>query len=455
MRGRDTPSPELEKVATWIAGEFHSIGLRPGGEHGTFFQRYPLVRTELDTAASSLALSRGQGVAATIRAGHEVAILSLGLPIAAGDWTGPVLLAGGHAPLQAQGAWIIEESRPGLDAFYDAARRAYRAGALGVLLVAGHPDRDRRAVAGSGPSSWRVAGRDSSREERLPIMLEISDSTAAHTLGLGEAVLHGAKPFAQGAWLTLHVALRITARTTAPNVVAVLAGSDPQHAGQYVLFGAHMDHIGVAGPGNAACRSAGGDSICNGADDDASGTIAVIEVARAFARLTPPPRRSLVFLAVSGEEKGLWGSGYFTAHPMVPLDSVVADLNIDMVGRNWTDTIAVIGKEQSSLGATVDSAADAHPELRMTPIRDPWPAENFYERSDHYNFARRGVPILFFFNGVHADYHRVSDEVAKIDGEKEARVVKLIFYTGLALADAEGRPRWDADSYRRVVESAN
>jgi Zn-dependent M28 family amino/carboxypeptidase len=91
----------------------------------------------------------------------------------------------------------------------------------------------------------------------------------------------------------------------------------------------------------------------------------------------------------------------------------------------------------------------------MTPIRDPWPAENFYERSDHYNFARRGVPILFFFNGVHADYHRVSDEVAKIDGEKEARIVQLIFYTGLALAEARGRPRWDADSYRRVVESAN
>jgi Zn-dependent M28 family amino/carboxypeptidase len=286
-------------------------------------------------------------------------------------------------------------------------------------------------------------------------MLEISDSTAAQAFGIGDAVLRGAGHLPQGTTLTLHVALRITARASAPNVVAVLDGSDPAGARQYVLFSAHMDHIGVAGPNNAACRSAGGDSICNGADDDASGTVAVIEIARAFARLTPHPRRSLVFLTVSGEEKGLWGSGYFTAHPMVPLDSLVADLNIDMVGRNWTDTIAVIGKEQSSLGATVDSVAAAHPELRMTPIRDPWPAENFYERSDHYNFARRGVPILFFFNGVHADYHRVSDEVAKIDGEKEARIVQLIFYTGLALAEARGRPRWDADSYRRVVESAN
>jgi Zn-dependent M28 family amino/carboxypeptidase len=157
-------------------------------------------------------------------------------------------------------------------------------------------------------------------------------------------------------------------------------------------------------------------------------------------------------MTVSGEEKGLWGSEYFTAHPTVPLSAVVADLNTDMVGRNWKDTIAAIGKEQSDLGATLDRVAAEHPELRLTPIGDIWPNESFYTRSDHYNFARRGIPILFFFSGTHGDYHRASDDVSKIDAEKESRIVRLVFYLGLAVATATERPRWDPASYKMVVE---
>ena len=243
--------------------------------------------------------------------------------------------------------------------------------------------------------------------------------------------------------------------TSAPNVIGILEGSDPKLKNEYVFFTAHMDHLGVASPQNPMCRARGGDSVCNGADDDASGTAAVIENARAFAQLVPHPARSLVFMTVSGEEKGLWGSQYFTTHPTVPLSAVVADLNADMVGRNWKDTIAVIGKEQSDLGATLDRVAAAHPELHLTPIGDIWPNEHFYARSDHYNFARRGVPILFFFNGVHADYHQVSDDVSKIDAEKESRIVRLVFYLGLEVATAPARPRWDPASYKLVVEGAN
>jgi hypothetical protein len=455
MRGRDTPSPELEQVASWIAAEFRSFGLRPGGANGTFFQRYPLVRTELDTAATFLSWSRGRGAAATIKPRDGLEILDLERSPVAGDWTGPVVLGTEGASHPTAGAWIVEPAQPGLDALYDAVRRAFTVGAAGLVLVAPRRDPGRHALADNGASSWRVEGPEPLGGGRFPLVLEIPETTAARAFGIGPAMLRGELPLPRDWSLTLHVARRTAARATAPNVVGVLEGSDPKLAGQYVLLSAHMDHIGVASGTNASCRAVGGDSICNGDDDDASGTVAVIETARAFTRLIPRPRRSVVFITVSGEEKGLWGSEYFAGHPVVPLDSVVADLNIDMVGRNWTDTIAVIGKEQSSLGPTVDSVAAAHPELRMTPIRDPWPAENFYVRSDHYNFARRGVPILFFFNGVHADYHRVSDEVAKIDGEKEARIVKLIFYTGLALTEADGRPRWDPRSYRRVVEAAN
>jgi acetylornithine deacetylase/succinyl-diaminopimelate desuccinylase-like protein len=132
-----------------------------------------------------------------------------------------------------------------------------------------------------------------------------------------------------------------------------------------------MDHVGVAGPrGSGGCRAQGADSICNGADDDGSGTVAVVELAEAFARLNPKPKRSLLFLNVSGEEKGLWGSEYFADHPTVALNNVVADLNIDMVGRNWRDTIVAIGKEHSDLGATLNRVASEHPELNMKPIDD-------------------------------------------------------------------------------------
>ncbi|MEJ2540074.1 MAG: M20/M25/M40 family metallo-hydrolase [Gemmatimonadota bacterium] len=234
---------------------------------------------------------------------------------------------------------------------------------------------------------------------------------------------------------------------TAPNVVAILPGSDSLLRDEYVVYTAHMDHVGVRASGE------GGDSIFNGADDDASGTATVMEVAEAMASLDPAPRRSILFVLVSGEERGLWGSDWFAANPPVPTTAMVANLNADMVGRNWTDTIVAIGREHSSLGRTLEEVNRAHPELGMTAVEDLWPEERFYFRSDHFNFARRGVPVLFFFNGTHEDYHRPSDEVAKIDGDKTARIGRLLFYLGLAVADADERPTWDPDSYRRIVEA--
>lgn len=235
---------------------------------------------------------------------------------------------------------------------------------------------------------------------------------------------------------------------TAPNVVGLLPGSDPTLQGEYVVYSAHIDHVGVGPP-----TLASPDSIYNGADDDASGTATVMEVAEAMAALDPGPRRSILFVMVSGEERGLWGSDWFASHPPVPVTDMVANFNADMVGRNWTDTIVAIGKEHSSLGETLNEVNRAHPELGMTAIDDPWPEERFYFRSDHFNFARRGVPVLFFFNGTHEDYHQPSDQVEKIDGEKAARIGRLLFYLGLEVADADERPRWDPDSRARIVEA--
>jgi Zn-dependent M28 family amino/carboxypeptidase len=249
--------------------------------------------------------------------------------------------------------------------------------------------------------------------------------------------------------LTLTVELRDTVllALTAPNTVGILEGSDPELRREYLIYSAHMDHIGIT-PGQP-------DSINNGADDDGSGTVGVVELARAFSRPEARPRRSIVFLTVSGEEKGLWGSRYFSEHPTVPIHQVVADLNIDMIGRNWPDTIVAIGKEHSDLGTTLGRVNRAHPELGMTAIDDRWPQERFYFRSDHYNFARKGVPILFFFNGVHPDYHQVTDSPDKINSEKEARILKLLFYLGQELGNAPRRPQWRPDSYREIVEDAS
>lgn len=231
----------------------------------------------------------------------------------------------------------------------------------------------------------------------------------------------------------------------APNVVGVLRGSDPALRDQYVVYSAHMDHVGMRAP------DASGDSIWNGADDNASGTVAVMEVAEAMASLPTPPRRSIIFLLVSGEERGLWGSAWYADHPTVPASRIVANLNADMVGRNWSDTIVAIGKEHSDLGQTLERVNAAHPELGMTAIDDLWPEQNFYGRSDHYNFALKGVPILFFFNGVHDDYHGRDDEVDRIDADKAARITRLLFYLGLEIANADDRPEWNPDSYREIV----
>jgi Zn-dependent M28 family amino/carboxypeptidase len=243
-----------------------------------------------------------------------------------------------------------------------------------------------------------------------------------------------------GLTIELRLARRVLVEAEVPNVVGVLEGADSVLRHEYLVYTAHVDHIGIS-PGQP-------DSINNGADDNASGAAGLLELAEAFTRPGARPRRSILFLAPSAEEDGLLGSAHFTEHPTVPLENVVANINMDLIGRNWPDSVIAVGLEQSDLGPMLQ----AHPELRMTPIADRWPEERIFYRSDHYNFARKGVPILFFTSGTHPDYHRPSDEPGRIDGEKVARLLRLIFYVGATVANANHRPRWTADSYRQIVE---
>jgi Zn-dependent M28 family amino/carboxypeptidase len=239
-----------------------------------------------------------------------------------------------------------------------------------------------------------------------------------------------------------------------PNVVGILPGSDPELRNTYVVFSAHFDHVGTAGTGSWDCRPVGDNRICNGADDNASGTTAILELAEAFALLPERPRRSLIFLAVSGEEKGLLGSAHFVDNPTVPVEAIVANINMDMIGRNHPDSVVVIGQTYSSLGPLLHQVNDRHPELGLTVADDLWPEQRFFYRSDHFSFARREIPAIFFFTGVHEDYHRPTDTADRIDVDKVTRITRLVFHYGLAIANQVQPPRWDPaglDEVRRLT----
>jgi hypothetical protein len=462
MLGRATPSRELDLVATYVAGEFRRFGLKPGGDSGTYVQRYPLDVLRFDPESAAIRITGGAPT--TWRSGQDVLLVEGQPPEAATAGSGVVITGSADAggPLDSAavtGKVVFLAFGPGVNAI---AAKVLPLRPLAVMLVAGFPDSMWERLPGRTPS-MRVRNPSEGGGVSVPAVFAVRSATVAPLFTQAGAPADslrawGDRPLAAHSLgdvtLELDVRERLVQRASAPNVVGILEGSDDALKKEYVLFTAHMDHIGTPGAGEG-CTARGADSICNGADDDGSGTVAVLELAQAFTSARERPKRSLVFITVSGEERGLWGSAYFADHPTVPLANVVADLNSDMVGRNAKDTLAVIGREHSNLGATLDSVAAAHRELNIKPVGDLWPQEGLYFRSDHYNFAKKGVPILFFTTGLHPDYHQVSDSPDKIDAEKEARFARLVFYLGLAVANAAQRPQWNPQSYKQIVGGTN
>jgi Zn-dependent M28 family amino/carboxypeptidase len=227
------------------------------------------------------------------------------------------------------------------------------------------------------------------------------------------------------------------------NVIGVVEGSDPRLKDTYIAFGAHYDHTGYA---QGILPSGQTDRINNGADDDGSGTATLIGLARAFAR-GPKTKRSEIFVWHAGEELGLLGSRYFVDHPTVPLDHVVAQLNIDMIGRNHdnleseSNTVYTVGADRISTelhNILIDANAALAKSMTINfELNDPSDSERIYYRSDHYSYAAKGIPIIFFTTFLHADYHRPSDEMEKINFEKMARIGQLIYETGRRAANLD------------------
>lgn len=448
LRGRDTPSPGLETAARYLADQFAASGLEPAGDAGSYLQRWTYEAYRMNRARVGLELEAPKGSVTRLEYGSDFFAVPAredgveGEPIFVGRLDdSPASLPDGasgrigilHLPVTGTFSPV-----------FGFIERAADAGMRGLVFV--FPPQVPGQVIGQIASQLEggvVAPR------RIPTF-GVSHAAILRLLaaaGLDAAAFLGdsAAVGTVAAGLTLRLA-EGGERSLAepPNVVAVLRGSDPELRETYVVYSAHFDHLGVGKP------DASGDSIYNGADDDASGTSVLLEVARAFAALPEPPRRSLLFLAVSGEEKGLLGSAAFAEHPTVPLDRIVADINLDMIGRNAPDTVIGIGQEYSSLGPVAAAIGRDRPDVGLTVAPDPDPSEQAFFRSDHVNFVRHGIPALFLTAWLHDDYHRPGDEVDLIDADKAARVARLAFYVGAAVAQNPAPPTWNEGSLEEV-----
>lgn len=290
--------------------------------------------------------------------------------------------------------------------------------------------------------------KEASAKEEIPVILVRAESLEG-TISKKYAYLIGKrkqKKTKRGKTLALLTAKLNTEEVVlkSSNVLAYIPGSDPILAKEVVVLTAHYDHIGIDKG-----------VVYNGADDDGTGTVALLEIAEAFMaakRDGNAPRRSILIMTVSGEEKGLLGSSYYVNHPIVPLEKTIADLNIDMIGRNdiahekESNYVYIIGSNMLStdLHNVNEKANERYTQLKLdykfNSKEDP---NQFYYRSDHYNFAKNNIPSIFYFSGVHEDYHQPTDDIEKINFTKVEKVARLVFSTAWLLANGNQRPALD------------
>lgn len=459
MAGRDTPSPQLDRAAVWIADEFRRYGLTPGGDAGSFIQRYPLHRAGLDPARSYLSI----GVHDRVELGRDAAWVIGGRGVEAGGRV--VVLAGPQeaSRLEAigvRGATVLVLARttplgtlpPQAQILLTELLR-HQAGV--VVFAADFADsvwtryetQQRRVTLSAPWQDTELAPVLVARDSALTPILARHGVDLAAIRGAGASHLSIVPDLS----ITATIATEVLDTADAPNVVGILRGADPVLRDEYVVYTAHMDHIGVAG-GESGCRAQGDDTICNGADDNASGTAVVMTIAEALAAEASRLRRSVAFVLVSGEEHGLRGSDWFARRPPDPIgriDRIVAALNADNVARNRPDALYAIGRRNSDLGVALQRVTEAHGELGFTSLLDlPAGQEAVYYRSDHFSFARRGVPAIFLSTGIHADYHQPSDEVGGVDADKAARIGRLMLHLGRDIADSDARPQWEPGNRR-------
>ena len=480
FEGRETGKPGAEKAANYIAAEFKKLGLT-APVNGSYFQPVPLVQTALEvssfTANGSVLtqgkdfLLNGSGVNRFISA-KEIVFIGYGISsdnyddLKNTDINGKVVLLINKGEPMSNGVSSISKSSTPSDWTSSRNKRLQNVMSKSpALILAVSPDVS-ASLLQFRPASGRLSLK---REGNSPVstravsaaIVNISPEVAELFLKnsgktykeLKSAIDNSASPQTQVLKSDVSINYgQVLKDVNSVNVLGFLEGSDLKE--EVLVFSAHYDHIGLTTDG-------GKDKVNNGADDDGSGTTGVLEIARAYSKAKKGghgPRRSILFLLVTGEEKGLLGSEWYSDHPLYPMANTITDLNIDMIGRigeeykgaaDSANYCYLIGSDKLStdLHKISENANAIYTKLKINyKYNDPQDPERFYYRSDHYNFAKKGVPIIFYFNGVHEDYHRPSDEVKKINFDLLAKRTQLVFFTGWDLVNRDKRPVVDVSN---------
>lgn len=446
--GRDTPSPGLEKAANYIEEHFRSLGLKPGNGD-SYRQFYPLYR---DSVISSSFNVNGKSYELNTDYQNGNSNHTAELPFSEVVFAGYGIVddkMDSYKDLDVRGKAVIifegapADYKPSQQGFQNPSgitgklTAASKKGAVAVLMIM--KEFPRRPA--NTQSNWSMNGY---RATINPQLFLISQNVANDIMGEdGKGIFEKMKtePITGRTYkANIDLAFKKTTITTqVSNVMGLVEGTDKKD--EYVFITAHYDHVGKRDT-----------LIFYGADDDGSGTVSVLELAEAFSKAKAEgkgPRRSIVFMAVSGEEHGLWGSAYYSNHPVYPLAKTTVDLNIDMIGRIGNDYmkdkdsanyVYIIGdnKLSSELTPITESINSTYTNLKLDrKYNDPKDPNRFYYRSDHFNFAEKGVPIIFYFNGVHPDYHRHTDTPDKIRYNLLEKRAKLVFYTAMEMANRD------------------
>ena len=499
MRGRQPGSPGYNIAANYVSSQFTQMGLLPAGNGGSYFQQVPLRQAFLEPGSAELEFKRGKETIPLVfveqfymgpSLGSTASDLDAGLVFAGYGIESAELEHNDYANLDAKGKVVVifagqphdfpSEEGAHFASTAEKTKAAVHHGAVGILVI--HTPRasqrfqwDRVSSRVGTPSMGWVNGEGEVHGEFKQIQ---AGAMLRHT---------AAEPIFENAPVDLQTLLendengeplttfdldgRVSMRQrsthesiSSPNVVAVLPGSDPLLANEYVVYTAHLDHLGeLHSDGDEKARK---DIINNGALDNASGVSVMLETARLFTQ-GEPPRRSILFVAVTGEEKGLVGSEYFAMNPTVPVESIVGEVNLDMplLLYEFGDVIA-FGAEHSSLGDTVREAARSYA-IELSP--DPFPEQNIFVRSDHYRFVQQGIPSVFLVTGMKSldesvdtqpifegflkeHYHKPSDDLnLPINYVAAAKFTRINTKIGELLANDPDRPTWhEGDFFGRT-----
>jgi len=480
LQGRETGTIGEQKAANYLAKRYGEMGLKPVGDDQTYFQHYELIQPAIDEISYTLTNTEdGEVIERSVHNNNEY-----------GNF---VTIFGGNDPLAGSVVFIgngIYDEETGIDhfsvdlsekwvlVFYEEGKTNMRylqsalanEGALGTIIIVGTDVEDFEQEAESRMSGFGRGGGLSLR------YLQDNDSGSAPAFNRVHPLLGAQMLGLQSLEALEELQERISEQPESfeaydlncelehgpvfnenivetQNVVAFLEGSDPSMKHEVVVLSSHYDHVGVGRPDST------GDNIYNGADDDGSGTTASLQTAQAMMMAKNAgagPKRSVLFLNVSGEEKGLLGSRYYSDHPIYSIQNTVANINMDMIGRvdpehvEDSSYVYIIGGSiiSSGLDSLTQVANEMGPNMdlsmRYNDLNDP---NQFYRRSDHWNFGRLGVPFVFFFNGTHEDYHRPQDHIEKITFEPFLQRTHLIYNLTALLANSSERPVVDNQEF--------